>query len=61
MGTTPRILGPARAGSDGLERAGGRLVTWWAEADRFLRRQPLRVIAVAAGLGYAVGWLLRRR
>jgi hypothetical protein len=61
MATTPRVLVRAHVAGDGLEPADGPLARSWRRADRFVRRHPLPLIAVAAGLGYAVGWLLPRR
>ena len=61
MATSPRALVRTRVAGDGLERVSDRSARSWHRADEFVRRQPWRLIAVAAGLGYAVGWLVRRR
>jgi ElaB/YqjD/DUF883 family membrane-anchored ribosome-binding protein len=61
MATTSRVLVRALVAGDGLEPVDRRLARSWRRADRFVRQQPLRLLAVAAGLGYAVGWLLPRR
>ena len=54
------VLLRSSADRNGLERVGGRLATWRARADDLVRRQPVRLIALMAGVGYGIGWLVLR-
>ena len=50
----------ASRGRISLERAGDSVRTLEADATDFVRRKPVRSLAIAAGLGLLVGYLTRR-